>query len=115
MENKRFFEVKYTEEQRSFIRKYGEDQLYSWERMNDSQKKEYQEIENYYSVFANLLNEHYEDLKLYALMYRNVPLYNCDKDPISVLFFASKQNEIIGFKKKLQAEKESDNAEKSAD
>ena len=110
MENKRFFEVNYTEEQWSFIRKYGEDQLYSWERMNDSQKKEYQEIENYYSVFANLLNEHYEDLKLYALMYRNVALYNCDKDPISILFFASKQNEIIGFKKKLETDKDSDKA-----
>lgn len=110
MENKRFIEPEYTEEQKAFIRKYGERLLDSWERMNESQKQEYQKIENYYSIFANLLSEHYEDLKLYALMYRNVALYNCDKDPISVLYFASKQNEIIGFKKKLQADKESDKA-----
>ena len=110
MENKRYIEPKYTEEQKTFIRKYGERLLDSWERMNDSQKQEYQKIENYYSIFANLLSEHYEDLKLYALMYRNVALYNCDKDPISVLYFASKHNEIIGFKKKLQADKESDKA-----
>ena len=110
MENKRFVEPEYTDEQKTFIRKYGESLLDSWERMNDSHKREYQEIENYYSIFANLLSEHYEDLKLYALMYRNVALYNCDKDPISVLYFASKQNEIIGFKKKLQADKESDKA-----
>ena len=110
MENKRFIEPKYTEEQKAFILKYGESQLDSWERMDDSQKKEYHEIEDYYSIFANLLSEHYEDLKLYALMYRNVPLYNCDKDPISVLFFASNQNEIIGFKKKLEADKDSNKA-----
>ena len=110
MENKRFVEPEYTEEQKTFIRKYSESLLDSWDRMNDSQKREYQEIENYYSIFGNLLSEHYEDLKLYALMYRNVVLYNCDKDPISVLFFASKQNEIIGFKKKLQADKKSDKA-----
>lgn len=108
--NKKNYTTEYTEEQKAFIRKYGESSLDSWERMNESQRREYQEIENYYSIFTNLLSEHYEDLKLYALMYRNVALYNCDKDPISVLFFASKQNEIIGFKKKLQAEKESDKA-----
>ena len=93
--NKKNYTTEYTEEQKAFICKYGESSLDSWERMNESQRREYQEIENYYSIFANLLSEHYEDLKLYALMYRNVALYNCDKDPISVLFFASKQNEII--------------------
>ena len=36
---------KYTEEQKTFIRKYGERLLDSWERMNDSQKQEYQKIE----------------------------------------------------------------------
>lgn len=92
----------WSEEQKRFISKYGVDLLYSWNLLDDIQKKEYQEIENYYSIFTNLLNEHYEDLKVYAIMYRNVPLYACDKDPISVLFFASKNEEIIGFKKKLQ-------------
>lgn len=101
----------YNEEEKAFIHKYGECNLYSWECMSDSQKQEYQELENYYSIFAKLFSEHYEDLKLYALMYRNIPLYNSNNDALSVLFFASKQDEIIGFKKKLQADKKSDKAQ----
>lgn len=67
----------FTDEEMTFIRKYSEDILYCWERMTDSQKKEYKELEKYYSDFANLFSKHYEDLKLYSLMYRNVALYNC--------------------------------------
>ena len=81
----------WSEEQKGFISKYGVDLLYSWNLLNDIQKKEYQEIENYYAIFTNLLNEHYDDFKLYAIMNRNVPLYACDKDPMSILFFASKK------------------------
>lgn len=92
----------WSEEQKTFIAKYDIDSLFSWEKLSNEQKKYYLEIEDYYSVFTDLLNKHYDDLKLYAIMNRNVPLYACDKDPISILFFASKKQEIIGFKKKLQ-------------
>lgn len=95
----------WSEEQKNFIAKYDIDSLFSWEKLSDVHKKDYQEIENYYSTFTNLLNEHYDDIKLYAIMNRNVPLYACDKDPMSILFFASKKEEIIGFKKKLQCSK----------
>lgn len=106
----RSVDIQYTEEEKNFIRKYGEIELFHWKSMSNSQKQEYKEIDNYYSIFANLFSEHNEDLKLYALMYRNTCLYNCDKDPISVLFFSSKKDEIIGFKKKLLADKKSDKA-----
>lgn len=100
----------FTDEEMTFIRKYSEDILYCWERMTDSQKKEYKELEKYYSDFANLFSEHYEDLKLYSLMYRNVPLYNCNNDPISILFFSSRKDEIVGFKDKLLTDHMSDKA-----
>ncbi len=82
----------YSEEEKSFIEKYGETALYKWEYMDDSLKKKYKELEAYYEDFATLYSEHYEDLKLYALMYRNVPLYNCANDVYSILCVPKKQN-----------------------
>lgn len=100
----------FTDEEMTFINKYSKDILYCWESMTDFQKQEYKELEKYYSDFANLFSEHYEDLKLYSLMYRNVPLYNCSNDPISILYFSSKKDEIVGFKDKLLTEHMSDKA-----
>ena len=62
----------WSEEQKNFIAKYDINSLFSWEGLSDAHKKDYQEIENYYSTFTNLLNEHYDDIKLYAIMNRKV-------------------------------------------
>ena len=98
MLNKKNFQ---TEEDILFIKEYGEDNLYIWQDMTETQKKEYLEIEHQYSIFCDLYQNNYEDLKYYSTMYRNVSLHSIGKDPISVLYFASKHKEIIGYKKKL--------------
>ncbi len=99
-----------TEEDIAFESKYGEDIVHIWRWLDDAIKEEYEELKKYYQIFATLYTEHYEDLKLYALMYRNVPLYHCANDAFSVLFFASKKDEIIGYKNKLYADRRADKA-----
>ncbi len=85
--------------------------MYHWERMTDEQKADYEKLERYCSDFATLFSEHYEDLKLYAIMYRNVPLYNIENDFYSILYFASHRDEIIGYKEKLMLDKTSPKAQ----
>ena len=94
---------KYNEQEQEFIRKYSESSFLIWETLSDSQKAEYFELEQLYADFFELFKDHYEDLKLYALMYRNVPLYGIGYDAYSILYFASRKNEIIGYKKRLSA------------
>ena len=105
---KDFSPIKCNEEEIAFIKKWGlhtaKSTLPIWICTDNSRKAEYYELEENYSLFSELLNEYYEDLKLYALMYRNVPLYNISNDALSVLYFVSKKDEIIGFKEKLQKE-----------
>ena len=101
---------KLTVEEKEFIRKYGGWDYYdsflpSWERLTDSQKRDYQEIESLYATFVKIYKDNYADLVYYALMYRNVSLSNCDIDALSVLYFASKESEIIGYKRKLSRKK----------
>ncbi len=50
-----------------------------------------------------MYKDHYEDLKLYAMMYRDVAIYNIGNDSYSIMFFASKKNEIIGYKKRISS------------
>lgn len=96
---------KYNEEEKNFISKYSESSFLIWETLSDSQKAEYFELEKLYADFFELYKDHYEDLKLYALMYRNVPLYGIGYDAYSILYFANRKNEIIGYKKRLSAVK----------
>ena len=88
----------YTEEENEFMRKYGESNFYFWETLSDSQKADYLKLERLYTDFFELYNEHYEDLKLYALYHRNVNIQNCNQDPTSVLFFAWNKKKVFGFK-----------------
>lgn len=95
----------FTEEEKEFMRKYGDRNLYFWETLSDSQKADYFELEQLYSDFFELYRDHYDDLKYYALMYRNVPLYNITNDLLSMNYFASKKDEIVGYKKKVLKDK----------
>ena len=99
----------FTEEEKEFIREYGESTFLFWETLPDSQKAEYLELEQLYADFFELYKDHYEDLKLYALMYRDVAMYRIGIDADSILYFASKKREIIGYKKFL-SEVKSDKA-----
>ena len=96
---------KYNEEEQEFIRKYGKSSFLIWETLSDSQKADYFELEQLYSDFFELYRDHYDDLKYYALMYRNVPLYNITNDLLSMNYFASKKDEIVGYKKKVLKDK----------
>ena len=82
--NKKNYRV-YTADESAFISEYGERLFCSWESLQEQHKAEYKELEAYYSEFTILLSQYYEDLKLYALMVRNVPLYNISNDAMSVL------------------------------
>lgn len=95
----------YTDEDIAFIKEYGVPLLGRWENISNEHKAEYKELEAKYESFHDLLSHHYEDLKLYALMYRNVPLYNICNDAMSILYFLSRKSEIIGFKEKLEKDK----------
>lgn len=90
-----------------FEQTYGIDtkQFILWENSSDSQKAEYKELELLYLAFCELYTEHYDDLKLYALMYRNVPLYNIYKDIYSMLYFGSRKDEIIGYKQLISKDR----------
>lgn len=94
----------YNEEDKIFIEKYGENYLKSWKHTTNEQKGNYKELENYYMTYEDLYNNHFEDLKLYALMFRNVWLGNYYNDAISVIYFAEKYNEIVGYKNILKAQ-----------
>jgi hypothetical protein len=96
--------VTYNEKEKAFIEKYGEYYLKFWEHTTDKQKNNYKELENYYIIFEDLYNNHFEDLKLYALMFRNVWLGNCYNDAISVIYFAERHDEIVGYKNILKAQ-----------
>lgn len=89
----------FTEEEKEFMRKYGDRNLYFWETLSDSQKADYLSLENLYHDFFELYDNHYEDLKLYALYCRNVNIQNCNQDPTSVLFFGWNKKKIYGFGK----------------
>lgn len=96
---------KYNVQEQEFIRKYSESSLLIWETLPDSQKAEYWELEQLYADFFELYKDHYEDLKLYTLMYRNVPIYNITNDILSISYFVSRKKEIVGYKERLKKDK----------
>lgn len=84
-----------------FIKTYGVDIFELWKSLSEEQKKVYKNFENKVeqvcSVCSELFTQYHTDLEYYALMYRNIPLYHLALDAYSMLFFASKKDEIIGY------------------
>ena len=97
--------IVYTEDNKLFIEKYGDSNWKFWKELTENEKSNYKELESYYTTYKELFENHYDDLKLYALMYRNVWLHDYYNDAISVIYFAEKYNEIVGYKKKLEEDR----------
>lgn len=97
----RFQQCMKNEEQENFFKKYGIDSLYTWIGMDAFGKDELERVKKIYLSFWNIYYEHYEDLILYAIMYRNKQIGPRMDDILSVNYFVSKQNEIMGYKQKI--------------
>ena len=91
----------YTDEEKAFISQYGEFNFNDWERIGQSLKHEYKELEKHFSVVADLMANFYDDLEAFAAMYRNVILID-NEDYDSVFFFSTHYNQIRGYKRRLQ-------------
>lgn len=91
-----------TDREWDFLKKYGYPNLCLWWRMNPSEKKNLEETIKAYQIFWSLYYEHYEDLCLYAIMYRNQHLSPILDLP-AVNFFVSKKKEIERYKEKILA------------
>ena len=63
----------------------------------------FDELEKNHQTYYELFQNHYEDLKYYALMYRDVELTN-HIFMHDMFFFTQKKNEILGFKKRILAD-----------
>ena len=61
---------------------------------------DFKEFESFQITYDYLFRKHFEDLKYYALMYRDVEL-TYDIIDSDMIFFAQRKNEIIGYKKKI--------------
>lgn len=94
----------YNDKEKEFAKKYGDEFLADWKSFRNKQKEDYKKIENYYTIYEDLYNNHFEDLKLYALMFRNVWLGNYYSDPLSVIYFSENYNNIVGYKEKLKTQ-----------
>lgn len=92
-----------SEEERKFLSVYGSLNLESWYQLSEYNKSEYKRLELLYGEFFNLWRDYYEDLRLYAYMYRNVPLHCIEYDVVSISFFVAHKKEIIGYKKRLSS------------
>ena len=90
----------YTNKEWDFFKRYGFQNLGIWLEMSSNERSNLEETIKAYQIFWSLYYEHYEDLDLYAIMYRNIPLFPT-MDIMSVRFFVSKVNEIRNFKEKI--------------
>ena len=89
-----------TEEEWNFLKKYGLPNLCIWWKMSSFERRDLEESIKLYQSFWSLYYENYEDLHLYAIMYRNIPLHP-HLDIMSVKFFVSKAKEIRNYKEKI--------------
>lgn len=89
-----------TEEEWIFLNKYGLPNLCIWRGMSSFDRKDLEETIKLYQHFWSLYYESYEDLQLYAIMYRNLPLHPTI-DVASVKFFVSKAKEIRHYKENI--------------
>ena len=103
--NKRFIgpTIKCSDDDWEFFLKYGKVDLIGWHEQTPKEKEDFKKFLQLYQSFWELYYEHYEDLCLYAIMYRNIKLSNpTTKDVMSIQFFVSKADEIKGFKERLK-------------
>lgn len=94
-------EIAVNDEEADFIIKHDGKCFEVWKTLSVKQKARYNNVYDKVmqvcSVCFELFTKHYKDLEFYALMYRNIPLYRLSLDAYSMLFFASRKNEIIGY------------------
>lgn len=64
----------------------------------------FEELESIHKTYYELFQSHYEDLKYYALMYRDVYLFQ-DISFFDMYFFSKRKKNIIGFKEYIQSKK----------
>ena len=99
--NKRFIgpTIKCSDDDWEFFLKYGKVDLIGWHEQTPKEKEDFKKFLQLYQSFWELYYEYYEDLCLYAIMYRNIKkLKPTTTDVMSVRFFVSKANEVKGFK-----------------
>ena len=89
-----------SDEEWEFFIRYGKPYIYQWLIHTPKEKEDFKRYIRLYQSFWELYYEHYEDLCLYAIMYRNVKI-TLYTDLMSVKFFVSKSNEIKGFRTRL--------------
>lgn len=93
--------IEVDDEGAEFIAKHNGQCFEIWNTLSDIQKIQYNalhdKVEQVCSVCFELFTKYYKDLEFYALMYRNIPLYRLSLDAYSMMFFASRKNEIIGY------------------
>ena len=95
-------------EELEFFEKYGYQDFLIWYELTSQEKEDFKKCLQLYQSFWELYYEYYEDLCLYATMYRNIKfLKPTITDVMSVYFFVSKTDEIKGFKERLRKEKTS--------
>ena len=75
--------------------------LESWSCLTEKHKCQFAEICCLIRIFCDLFNNHYEDLFLFALTNHNIPLWTCFFDKVSIFYFASHKDEIIGYKERF--------------
>lgn len=99
--NKRFIgpTIKCSNDEWEFFLKYGKKDLVSWREHTSQEKEDFKKFLQLYQSYWELYYEYYEDLCLYAIIYRNIKkLKPTTTDVMSVRFFVSKANEVKGFK-----------------
>jgi len=81
----------------------------TWSHLTESHKCRFAEICRLFRTFCELFNNYYEDLFLFALTHHNVYLWTCFSDSISLFYFASQKDDIIGYKERFFAKHLIDN------
>lgn len=93
--------IKFSDEEENFRLRYGASKLwYRWSHSTQKQKSAYDRLEKAYKDVYFIHKNNYDDLRIYALMHRNInnltSLDNITSLP-SVLYFAQKKHEIPGY------------------
>lgn len=102
--NLRYPIIELNDNELDFVGNYGIKSFLVWKEFDNSEKDDLEFIVKSYKTFWELYDNHYEDLKLYSIMYRDISIHPTMQDGYSISFFSEKKDEIIGFKKKLTEE-----------
>lgn len=80
--------IKCSDDDWEFFLKYGKVALIGWHEQTPKEKEDFKKFLQLYQSFWELYYEYYEDLCLYAIMYRNIKkLKPTTTDIMSVRFF----------------------------